>query len=359
MSGAAEAEALKAQANAAYGRGKYAAAVGLYTDALLALGRAPPAPLVPLLSTLHSNRALAHQKLGDWAGVEADAAAAVAADRFNAKGHYLLGLAHLNAARWERGLDALRKGLDKAARKAAPGPGGGGGGSDTLVREFEAAIARGRAAAAEAAAAAARASDADLHAFLQAAVRAHAAALPPSPPLQAPGGHDGGGGVPPAVSDDVVALRLAQLRAVFDERDAARGGAVSSSGSAHARDDAPEHLTCPITFEVMTEPVVTPSGTSYQRAAIEAYVDRRGEDPVSRQPLARSQLVPNHGLRAAVAAYLEAHPWAHPALPFASPVYGELAAAAAAAAGAANGPSSPLQPTPDSAPAPNGEAGGR
>lgn len=333
MSGAAEAEALKAQANAAYGRGKYAAAVGLYTDALLALGRAPPAPLVPLLSTLHSNRALAHQKLGDWGAVEADAAAAVAADRFNAKGHYLLGLAHLQARRWERGLDALKKGLDKAARKD------GSSGKDTMVREFEAAIARGRAATAAAGAAAARAADDELHAFLQAAVRAAhgAGALPPSPPP--PGAADGrdGGGVPPAVGGDVVVARLAQLRALFAERDAARGGARPRGSDGSEDDEVPEHLQCPITFEAMTEPVVTPSGTSYQRSAIEAYVDRRGEDPLSRQTLTRAQLVPNHGLRAAVDAYLASHPWAHPAVPYTSSVYEELHPSACSGSSASQG----------------------
>ena len=59
--------------------------------------------------------------------------------------------------------------------------------------------------------------------------------------------------------------------------------------------------------------VVTPSGFSYERAAIERYLtSSKAEDPQSRAPLTPAALVPNLGLKAAAECFLAAHPWAHP-----------------------------------------------
>ena len=59
--------------------------------------------------------------------------------------------------------------------------------------------------------------------------------------------------------------------------------------------------------------VVTPSGFSYERAAIERYLTTaKAEDPQSRAPLTPAALVPNLGLKAAVESFLAAHPYAHP-----------------------------------------------
>jgi len=97
----------------------------------------------------------------------------------------------------------------------------------------------------------------------------------------------------------------ARLSELFAEREQRR---------AHA--DAPGHFTCPITFDVMLDPVITPYGHSYDRAAIERYITRtKAEDPTTRKPLAVSQLVPNIGLKSAIQEYLSTHPWTHPLLP--------------------------------------------
>jgi hypothetical protein len=97
----------------------------------------------------------------------------------------------------------------------------------------------------------------------------------------------------------------ARLSELFAEREQRR---------AHA--DAPGHFTCPITFDVMLDPVITPYGHSYDRAAIERYITRtKPEDPTTRKPLAVAQLVPNMGLKAAIQEFLSTHPWAHPLLP--------------------------------------------
>jgi hypothetical protein len=98
---------------------------------------------------------------------------------------------------------------------------------------------------------------------------------------------------------------LSQLRDLFVERETLRTSRV-----------VPEHFVCSITFDVMLDPVISPSGHSYEREAIERYVrDIKGEDPQTRTPLQLSQLVPNLALRACIQSWLKEHPWAHPLVP--------------------------------------------
>ncbi|CAK81133.1 unnamed protein product (macronuclear) [Paramecium tetraurelia] len=51
-------------------------------------------------------------------------------------------------------------------------------------------------------------------------------------------------------------------------------------------EDMPEHLTCPITFESFSDPVLTDSGQTYERLAIENHTKKNGYfDPCTRKPL--------------------------------------------------------------------------
>ena len=62
-------------------------------------------------------------------------------------------------------------------------------------------------------------------------------------------------------------------------------------------DDAPEPFLDPLTMEVMSDPVLTPSGYSYERAVIVEQIRRRALDPMTQQPLAEADLRPNRALR--------------------------------------------------------------
>lgn len=76
-------------------------------------------------------------------------------------------------------------------------------------------------------------------------------------------------------------------------------------------DDIPEYFCCSISMDIMTDPVVTPNGISYERHLIEAHIRQNGAvDPVSRDHLTLDMLRPNVGLRAAIDHFLEQHPWA-------------------------------------------------
>ena len=62
----------------------------------------------------------------------------------------------------------------------------------------------------------------------------------------------------------------------------------------------PSEFYCPISHEVMRDPVVDTEGNSYERSAIEEWLSRNASSPVTRQPLSKSQLKPNRALKDAI-----------------------------------------------------------
>lgn len=75
--------------------------------------------------------------------------------------------------------------------------------------------------------------------------------------------------------------------------------------------DVPDYLCGKISFEIMHDPVVTPSGITYDRQDIEEHLERVGHfDPVTRQPLEASQLISNLAMKEVVDAYLNENEWA-------------------------------------------------
>lgn len=75
--------------------------------------------------------------------------------------------------------------------------------------------------------------------------------------------------------------------------------------------DVPDYLCGKISFEIMREPVITPSGITYDRRDIEEHLQRVGHfDPVTRTPLTQDQLIPNLAMKEVVDAFLVENEWA-------------------------------------------------
>ncbi|KAH0933956.1 hypothetical protein HID58_011073 [Brassica napus] len=79
-----------------------------------------------------------------------------------------------------------------------------------------------------------------------------------------------------------------------------------------ALERVPDYLCCNITLEIFRDPVISPSGVTCERAAILEHINKVGKfDPITREKLDPSKLVPNLAIKEAVAAYLERHVWAY------------------------------------------------
>lgn len=75
--------------------------------------------------------------------------------------------------------------------------------------------------------------------------------------------------------------------------------------------DIPEYFVCPVSMEIMVDPVTTPNGVSYERKCLEAHLKANGPvDPLTRSKLTLEMLRPNTSLRAAIHDFLERNPWA-------------------------------------------------
>lgn len=106
--------------------------------------------------------------------------------------------------------------------------------------------------------------------------------------------------------EDVKALRADAEKNVYNVREAFR---VASNGEIVER-VVPDHLVDGITFEIMHDPVVTPSGTSFERLGIVKYVEQSGVDPLTRVKMTVNDLRPNYALKAACEEFLEKNGWA-------------------------------------------------
>lgn len=77
------------------------------------------------------------------------------------------------------------------------------------------------------------------------------------------------------------------------------------------RREVPDYLCGKISFELMRDPVITPSGITYDRQDIDEHLKRVGHfDPITRQPLKASQLISNLAMKEVVDAYLKDNEWA-------------------------------------------------
>ena len=78
-----------------------------------------------------------------------------------------------------------------------------------------------------------------------------------------------------------------------------------SAGGWILRSCVETHLPCDAnpTCQVFEDPVTTPYGTTYDRAAIVEALRHAKEDPLTRKPLSETRLVPNKDIADAVKRY--------------------------------------------------------
>ncbi|KAK4201050.1 putative CHIP protein [Triangularia verruculosa] len=94
--------------------------------------------------------------------------------------------------------------------------------------------------------------------------------------------------------------KIARLREVFEK----------AREKEEKRREVPEWAVDDITFGFMVDPVITKTGKSYERAAILEHLSRSQTDPLTREPLLKSDLRSNLDLKHACEEFLEENGWA-------------------------------------------------
>ena len=68
-------------------------------------------------------------------------------------------------------------------------------------------------------------------------------------------------------------------------------------------DNIPEEFICPITLEIMEDPVLCEDGHTYERKAIQQL--RTSISPLTRQPIDKTKLIPNRALKECIQRFIE------------------------------------------------------
>ncbi len=245
-----DAQALKALGNELYQKGKYGAAIETYTEAITC---------DPRWTVLYINRALCHRKKKDWASVKRDCETALHFDRNSVKALYMLGLALIAERKFTEAANSLQRALEEARESGSLI-------QDDVWRE----LARAK--------------------YLEWELLASARGTRYS-------------------SLEEKIKRLSEILN-YDDMETFK----EIMGCAREADDKscepPDAFCCKLTFEVFRDPVIAPSGHSYERLAILQHLEISQFDPITRDPLTAEQLIPNVNLRNAAHSWLSNHAWA-------------------------------------------------
>lgn len=268
-----QAEQLKQDGNLYFNKDRFGAAIDAYTEAITLC------PDVPVYLT---NRALCHLKRNDWTRVEEDCRKAILLDHNSVKGHYMLGQALLQRKEYAEGVRQLAKALD-LGRGAHP--------KSYMVEEIWQELAKARYMLWEHES---TQRSWDLQNLKEACVLA----------LQEK--HVFEISEKEGFTDDIGKSHLEQLEAL--------SRVFNKAAEDDTPTEVPDYLCCKITLDIFRDPVITPSGVTYERAVILEHLQKVGKfDPITRDPLYPSQLVPNFAIKEAVDSFLDRHGWANKA----------------------------------------------
>lgn len=87
----------------------------------------------------------------------------------------------------------------------------------------------------------------------------------------------------------------------------AAAAAVAKVTAAQEAQSVPNEYLCPITMAIMVDPVFTQDGHTYERVAIEDWLQQRQTSPKTNAPLSDKRLVENHALRALIGVWRESN----------------------------------------------------
>ncbi|KAM0911690.1 hypothetical protein ACQ4PT_013302 [Festuca glaucescens] len=264
---ARQAELRRAEGNACFRKGRLGAAIDCYTEAIA---------LCPDVAVYWMNRGLCHFRRKDWARVEEDSRRALALDDALVKGHYLLGCALLEKEECALAVEELQKALNLLKSSNSV---------DKMAEDIWQVLAKAK----------------YLHWEKHSTERVWKMQSLREACENALQEHHFLSSTLPEDSDNEYSEQCKLLSEVFTK-------AVLDDTPG----DVPDYLCCQITFEIFRDPVITPSGVTYERGILLEHLRKVGNfDPVTREPLKEHQLVPNLAIKEAVQAYLKEHSWAY------------------------------------------------
>ncbi|EFN88824.1 E3 ubiquitin-protein ligase CHIP [Harpegnathos saltator] len=277
---------LKEQGNRLFSLHKYEDAANCYTKAIIKN---------PDQALYFTNRALCHLKLKRWESVCQDCRRALDIDPCLMKGHFFLGLALLELELYDEAVKHLQRAVDLAKEQKL----NYGDDVTSVLRQArkrrfqmreEQRIAQ----------------DIELQTYLNQLIIDDAKRSLTTLQEQEP------------AKDSDAEASSAEFARRKEEIEEKRDTCISRLNDLFAKVDerrrkreVPDYLCGKISFEILQEPVITPSGITYERKDIEEHLQRVGHfDPVTRVRLTQDQLIPNLAMKEVVDTFLQENEWA-------------------------------------------------
>lgn len=298
-----QAEILKDKGNLYFKKERLAAAIEAYTEAIT---------LCPKVATYWTNRALCHKKRNDWERVEADCRTALEIDKRSLKARYMLGLALLQKNQSSEAVKQLEKALELSR-----------GAANDMVEVIWLEVGKARYTEWEKDAVPRQQKQKELREFCENALRENydkavtrlkgaQDAVWNDNPGETADGDAAENSSSEFIEIDKAAFESAKLRGSYVEQKQTLAEVFNKAAEGDKPCEVPEFLCCKITMDLYRDPVITPSGVTYERAVLLDHLDKVGKfDPLTRAPLKPEQLVSNLAVKEAVRSYLADHGWAY------------------------------------------------
>ncbi|KAI7697493.1 E3 ubiquitin-protein ligase CHIP [Sarcoptes scabiei] len=115
------------------------------------------------------------------------------------------------------------------------------------------------------------------------------------------------------ITDEQTIKNLEQnINSSYEQRMIAMNDLFQQVNEKRQKREVPDYLCGKISFDIMHDPVITPSGITYDRKDIDEHLQRVGHfDPVTRNPLTANQLIPNLAMKEVIDNFLIENEWAN------------------------------------------------
>ena len=269
---------LKDQGNKYFNANKYESAIESYSKAIA---------LNPNVPTYYTNRALCYMKCNRWPQAVQDSKAALERDNGLVKGHFYLGTSLLELDKLDEAIKHLQLAFEMAKKDPSSYY------DDTISSKLRVARKKKFALQEEKRVQ----EEIDLQSYLNRLILEDKDRKMNKLREENESYDEASGEI--AKLEEQSDKSVAELNSLFakvDERRQTR--------------DVPDYLCGKISFEILKDPVITPSGITYDRKDIVEHLVRVGHfDPVTRTKLTQDMLVPNYAMKEVVDDFVSSNEW--------------------------------------------------
>ncbi|XP_061182525.1 E3 ubiquitin-protein ligase CHIP-like [Saccostrea echinata] len=268
----------KNQGNKYYASRNYEAAVNCYSKAII---KSPNTP------TFFTNRALCYLKLKNWDQTVQDCRRALDLDRTIVKGHFFMGQALVELTFYDEAISSLKRANDLAKEQKM-----------NFGDDITSALRNAKKKKWNMLEEKRIQQEIELQSYINTLIREDTDRLKNEVKKT-------------ANEDDDADKILSEIEEQQDQRIKEMNDLFAQLDERRRARDVPDFLCGKISFELLRDPVITPSGITYDKKDIVEHLQRVGHfDPVTRTDLTQDQLIPNLAMKEVIDNYLEENPWA-------------------------------------------------